>query len=70
LLPDAQVTATGRLLTPHKLQALDAHLFACGPSMRHFKVAKSDLAFPGVIVAEYLTFMETLARADIQLFIQ
>jgi hypothetical protein len=38
--------------------------------MRHFKVAKTDLAFPGVTVAEYLTFMETLARADIQLFIQ
>jgi len=38
--------------------------------MRHFKIAKNDLAFPGVTVAEYLTFMETMARADIQLFIQ
>ena len=53
-----------------QLQALGAHLFACGPSMRHFKVAKSDLAFPGVTVAEYLTFMGTMARADIHLFIQ
>ena len=44
--------------------------FARGPSMRHFKVAKSDLAFPGVTVAEYLTFMGTMARADIHLFIQ
>jgi len=53
-----------------QLQALGAHLVACGPSMRRFKIAKNDLAFPGVTVAEYLTFMETMARADIQLFIQ
>jgi hypothetical protein len=38
--------------------------------MRHFKVAKNDLAFLDVTVAEYLTFMETRARADIQLLAQ
>ncbi len=69
----AGLTRAGHLPAQQKLgqlQVLGAHLFACGPSMRHFNVAKNDLAFPGVTVAEYLTFMETLARADIQLFIQ
>jgi ABC-type amino acid transport substrate-binding protein len=31
---------------------------------------QADLAFSDVIVAEYLTFMETMARADINVFIQ
>jgi predicted peroxiredoxin/TusA-related sulfurtransferase len=53
-----------------QLQALGGHLYACAGSMRHFKVAKTDLAFNDVIVAEYLTFMETMARADINVFIQ
>ena len=53
-----------------QLQALGGRLYACGPSMRHFKVAKADLAFNDVIVAEYLTFMEIMARADINVFIQ
>ena len=69
----AGLTRAGHVPAQQKiaqLQALGARLFACGPSMRHFKVPKTDLAFPGVTVAEYLTFMETLARADIQLFIQ
>jgi predicted peroxiredoxin/TusA-related sulfurtransferase len=52
------------------LQSLGAQLYACGPSMRHFKVARADLAFPGVIVAEYLTFVDTMARADIHVFVQ
>jgi hypothetical protein len=38
--------------------------------MRHFKVAKTDLAFSDVTIAEYLTFMEIMAGADITLFIQ
>jgi hypothetical protein len=38
--------------------------------MQHFKVARSDLAFSDVTVAEYLTFMETMARADIHVFVQ
>ena len=69
----AGLTRAGHVPAQQKLgqlQALGAHLFACGPSMRHFEVAKSDLAFPGVTVAEYLTFMGTMARADIHLFIQ
>lgn len=58
---------------PHEklrqLQDLGAVFYACGPSMEHFKVAEEDLAFDGVIVAEYLTFMEVMSRADIQLFV-
>jgi hypothetical protein len=38
--------------------------------MRHFKVAKTDLAFDGVTIAEYLTFMEVMRRSDINLFAQ
>lgn len=52
----------------HQLQRLGAHIYACGPSMDHFKVADSDLAFDGVIVAEYLTFMEQMDEADIHVY--
>lgn len=50
-----------------QLRRLGARIYACGPSMQHFKVAESELAVEGVIVAEYLTFMEQLDRADIHL---
>jgi predicted peroxiredoxin/TusA-related sulfurtransferase len=53
-----------------QLQTLGGHLYICGPSMQHFKVAKSDLAFDNVTVAEYLTFMEVMASADIHVFVQ
>ncbi len=48
-----------------QLQRLGGRIFACGPSMEHFGVAESDLAFDDVVVCEYLTFMEQLDRADI-----
>ena len=53
-----------------QLQALGAHLYICGPSMQHFNVAKTDLAFDDVTIAEYLTFMEIMANADIHVFVQ
>ncbi len=53
-----------------QLQALGAQLYACAGSMQHFKVAKTDLAFANVTIAEYLTFMETMAHADINVFLQ
>jgi predicted peroxiredoxin len=53
-----------------QLLALGARLYICGPSMQHFKVAKTDLAFDGVTIAEYLTFMEIMANADIHVFVQ
>ncbi len=52
--PDLQpVPRSGLTLAGHvparqeigQLQALDAYLFAYGPSMRHVKVAQNDLAF-------------------------
>ena len=52
-----------------QLQHLGATLYVCGPSMDHFKVKTDDLAFEGVIVAEYLTFMEQMAEADIQMVV-
>lgn len=69
----AGLTKAGHIPAQQKvrqLQALGAHLYVCGPSMQHFKVAKSDLAFQDVTVAEYLTFMEVMASADIHVFVQ
>ncbi len=53
-----------------QLQMLGVHLYACAGSMQHFKVAKTDLAFGDVTIAEYLTFMEVMASADINVFLQ
>lgn len=69
----AGLTKAGHIPAQEKvrqLQALGAHLYACAGSMQHFKVARTDLAFADVTIAEYLTFMETMARADINIFIQ
>jgi predicted peroxiredoxin/TusA-related sulfurtransferase len=69
----AGLTKAGHIPAQEKigqLQGLGARLYACGPSMRHFKVAKADLAFDEVTISEYLTFMEIMARADIHLFVQ
>ncbi|MGE5292178.1 MAG: DsrE family protein [Micromonosporaceae bacterium] len=69
----AGLTKAGHIPAQEKLrqlQALGAHLYACAGSMQHFKVAKTDLAFGDVTVAEYLTFMEAMARADINVFLQ
>jgi predicted peroxiredoxin len=46
---------------------LGGRIYACGPSMKRFKVPVSKLAFD-VTVAEYLTFTEVMARADIHLY--
>ena len=53
-----------------QLQALGSHLYACAGSMQHFKVSRADLAFGDVTIAEYLTFMETMAHADVTVFVQ
>lgn len=52
-----------------QLQELGARLYACGPSMDHFKVAPDDLAFPDVTIASYPTFMEQMDSADMHLFV-
>jgi predicted peroxiredoxin/TusA-related sulfurtransferase len=51
-----------------QLQALGARLYACGPSLAHFRVDPDRLAFDGVVVCEYLTFMEVMQQADVQLY--
>ncbi len=69
----AGLTKAGHIPAQEKisqLRTLGAQLYVCGPSMQHFKVAKTDLAFDDVTIAEYLTFMETMARADIHVFVQ
>ena len=50
-----------------QLQRLGARLFACGPSMEHYKVDPANLAFDDVTIAAYLTFMEQMESADIHL---
>lgn len=69
--PRAGLDRVGHI-PPHEklrqLQRLGAHIYACGPSMDHFKVAETDLAFDDIIVAEYLTFLEQMDHADIHLY--
>ncbi len=60
LPPDEKIT---------QLQALGAHLYACGPSMAHYKVDPTDLAFPDVTICSYPTFMEQMDSADMHLFV-
>jgi predicted peroxiredoxin len=59
-------------VTPAKklrqLQALGGTLYACGPSLEHFHVDPDRLAFDGVVVCGYLTFMEVMQQADVQLY--
>ncbi len=51
-----------------QLQRLGGHVYACGPSLDHFKVDPSRLAIDDVIVCEYLTFMAVMQQADVQLY--
>ena len=53
----------------HQLQALGAEIYACGPSMEHFRVREDEFALGGVLVVEYLTFMAVMREADVQLYI-
>jgi predicted peroxiredoxin/TusA-related sulfurtransferase len=68
-----QLAAIGHIRAQAKLRQLHqlgATFFVCGPSMSHFGVAKEDLIFDDAIVAEYLTFIERMASADMQVFLQ
>lgn len=53
-----------------QLKEFGAHIYICGGSMDPFGVKKSDLIFDDVIVAEYLTFLEIMDSADINIFLQ
>lgn len=68
-----QMAKAGHLPPQDKLQQLKelgAHFYICGGSMEPFGVRKSDLIFDDVIVAEYLTFLEIMNKADIHVFLQ
>jgi predicted peroxiredoxin len=51
-----------------QLRALGARLYACGPSMEHFRVSKEDLLFDDVHVSAYPTFAAKLEEASVQIF--
>jgi TusA-related sulfurtransferase/predicted peroxiredoxin len=51
-----------------QLQTLGGRLYACGPSLEHFRVDPDRLAFDDVTVCEYLRFMEVMRQADVQLY--
>jgi len=53
-----------------QLRELGVHFYICGPSMEHFGVKKSELIFDDVVMAEYLTFVEIMKKADIHIFLQ
>ena len=52
-----------------QLQRLGARLFACGPSMEHYKVDPTNLALENVNIAAYVTFMEQMESVDIHLVV-
>jgi predicted peroxiredoxin len=60
-------------IAPHdklrQLQQLGAKIYVCGPSMDRFKVARDELRFPDVTIAEYLTFIDVMVNADAQLYV-
>jgi predicted peroxiredoxin len=53
-----------------QLRALGARLYACGPSMEHFKVSEDDLLFDDVRIAAYPTFATEMETAGVQIFPQ
>lgn len=51
-----------------QLVSLDAHIYACAPSLDRFGVDPADLAFDDIPQIEYLTFMSIMKTADITLY--
>lgn len=47
-----------------QLDSLGAFFYLCGPSMDHFKVKESELILDKVTIAEYITFLEAMEKAD------
>lgn len=52
-----------------QLRSLGAHIYVCGGSLQPFRVKVEDFAFDGIPVIEYLSFMEIMESADIQLYV-
>jgi predicted peroxiredoxin/TusA-related sulfurtransferase len=53
-----------------QLDDLGARIYACGPSMEHFRITADNLFLPGVEIAAYPTFVEQMNRAGVQVFLQ
>lgn len=52
-----------------QIKELGGEIYVCGPSMQHFKVKPEELIFDDLPIVEYLTFMNVMKDADIQLFV-
>jgi predicted peroxiredoxin/TusA-related sulfurtransferase len=52
-----------------QLKMLGAKIYACGPSMQRFKVSKNEFIYEDVIVSEYLTFIEIIKKAEVQIIL-
>ncbi len=52
-----------------QLESLGAQIYVCGGSLQPFKVKPEDFAFDGIPIIEYLSFMEIMESADIQLYV-
>lgn len=51
-----------------QIQDLGGRIYACGRSLDHYRVRNDDLAFDGVTIAAYFTFMEQMAGADVHVY--
>jgi len=51
-----------------QLRGLGARFYVCGPSMDRFGVPKDRLIFDDAVIAEYITFMEAMRKADIHIY--
>ncbi len=52
-----------------QLHELGGDIYLCGPSLDRFRVRPDDLVIAGLPVVAYLTFMEVMERADVQLYV-
>lgn len=67
----AGMTKSGHVPARQKLEQLrnlGAHLYVCGGSLGHFKVAREDFAYDDLHIVEYLTFMSIMEEADIHIY--
>lgn len=53
-----------------QLRGLGARIYACGPSMEHFKVSAGNLLFDDIRIVAYPSFAEEMEAAGVQIFLQ
>ena len=66
-----RIEASGHVAAIEKLrqlQKLGGRVYACAPSMDRFGVDPGNLLLEDVTACEYLTFMEVMQEADVQLY--